>query len=233
MRILIADDEPLARTRLTALLGQCGDVEVVAAVADGEAALAVCIETSPDLLLADINMPGLDGTELTRRLAGQTSPPQVVFCTAYEHFAAQAYALGAADYLLKPVSLTRLREALERASRLRTPPPREHATLSVRMGGEERRIPLEDVFCLLADDKYVVVHHSGGESLTDTSLRQLEQQHPEALVRVHRNCVIPRQRLVGIATAADGSARARLAGCALQPEISRRNLAAMRKLLHG
>lgn len=232
MRILIADDEPLARARLTALLGQCRDVEVIAAVADGEEALAACIEQTPDLLLADINMPGLDGTELTRRLAGQPVPPQVVFCTAYENFAAQAYALGAADYLLKPVSLTRLREALDRASRLRAPTPRERATLSVRMGSEERKIPLDDVFCLLADDKYVTVHHANGESLTDTSLRHLEQQHPDALVRVHRNCVIPRQRLVGITTTADGNARVRLAGCSLQPEISRRNLAAVRKLLH-
>lgn len=232
MRILIADDEPLARARLMALLGQCRDVEVIAAVGDGEDALAACIEQTPDLLLADINMPGLNGTELTRRLADQPMPPQVVFCTAYENFAAQAYALGAADYLLKPVNLARLREALDRASRLRVPTPRERTTLSVRMGSEERRIPLEDVFCLLADDKYVTVHHASGESLTDTSLRQLEQQHPDALVRVHRNCVIPRQRLVGITTTADGNARVRLAGCTLQPEISRRNLATVRKLLH-
>ncbi len=233
LRILIADDEPLARSRLAALLGQCADVQVIAAVADGEAALAACIEQAPDLLLADINMPGLDGTELTRRLASQPAPPQVVFCTAYEHFAAQAYALGAADYLLKPVSLARLREALERARRLRAPAAREHPVLNVRIGSEERRIPLDEVLCLLADDKYVTVHHTGGQSLTDASLRQLEQQHPEALLRLHRNCVIPRRRLLGIVTGGDGSARARLAGCPLEPEISRRNLAAVRKLLHG
>lgn len=232
MRILIADDEPLARTRLAALLGQCDDVDVIAAVADGEAALAACIEHGPDLLVADIDMPGLDGTELTRRLATQPRPPQVVFCTAYEHFAAQAYELGAADYLLKPVGLARLREALARAGRLRAPAPRERAVLGVRMGGEERRIPLDEVYCLLADDKYVTVHHAGGESLVDTSLRQLEQQHPDALLRLHRNCVIPRKRLLGIVSG-DGQARARLAGCALEPEISRRNLAAVRRLLHG
>ena len=232
MRILIADDEPLARMRLATLLDQCGDIEVIAAVADGEAALAACIDQTPDLVVADIDMPGLAGIELTRRLADQPAPPQVVFCTAYEHFAAQAYALGAADYLLKPVSLARLREALERANRLRVPAARTRPVLSVRMGGEERRIPLDDVFCLLADDKYVTVHHTGGESLVDTSLRQLEQQHPDALLRLHRNCVIPRRRLVGIVSMADGGTHARLAGCALEPEISRRNLAAVRKLLH-
>jgi two-component system response regulator AlgR len=231
MRILIADDEPLARARLAALLAQCADVEVIAALADGERALVACAQQAPDLVLVDINMPGLDGTELTRRLRAQVSPPQVVFCTAYEQFAAQAYALGAADYLLKPITLARLQEALQRARRLREPAPDAPPMLHVRMGSEQRRIPLGEVLCLLADDKYVAVHHAGGESLTDTSLRQLEAQHPESLVRLHRNCVVPRQRLVGIGAGRDGAARARLAGSDLAPEISRRNLAAVRKLL--
>src|SRR5699024_4375842 len=171
MRVLIVDDEPLARSRLIALLGQCAEVEITAAVADGEAALAACADDTPDLLIADINMPGMDGTTLARRLAGLPVPPQVVFCTAYEHFAAQAYELGAADYLLKPVRIGRLREALGRARRLRAPAGDAPATLMVRMAGKEQRIALTDVFYLLAGDKYVSAHHAGGESLVDMSLR--------------------------------------------------------------
>lgn len=232
MRILIIDDEPLARTRLAALLGQCADAEVVAAVGDAEAALAACAQDACDLLLADINMPGINGTALARRLADLPAPPQIVFCTAYEHFAAQAYELGAADYLLKPVRLERLREALDRARRLRTTHAQAHPVLTVRLGSEEHRIVLDDVLYLLAGDKYVSVHHVAGESLTDTSLRQLERQYPDQLLRLHRRCVVPRQRLLGLFSDTEGRTLARLAGCDHTPDVSRRNLPRIRRLLH-
>lgn len=233
MKIIIADDEPLARARLAALLDECADAELVASVADGEAAWQACADTPADLLLLDINMPGLNGTALAARLATLPHAPQVVFCTAYEHFAAQAYDLGAADYLLKPVRLERLREALQRARRLREPesaaqrPP----ALGVRVRGEQRRIALDDVFYLLADDKYVVVHHAGGEAVIEDSLRQLEQAWPRHLLRLHRNCLVPTRRLLGLRTLADGRVVARLAGSDFAPEVSRRNLPAVRKLL--
>lgn len=235
MRILIVDDEPLARVRLSALLAKCPDVGPVDATGDGETALAMCADTAPDLLLADINMPGMDGVALTRRLADQPASPQVVFCTAHEHFAAQAFELGAADYLLKPVRLARLREALKRASRLRASghPERTVPTLSVRMGASEHRVALDDVLYLLAGDKYVTVHHVHGEDLTETSLRQLEQRHPDQWVRLHRGCLVPRQRLLGLAASGAGGAFARLVGTDATPHVSRRNLAAVRKLLHG
>lgn len=233
MRILIVDDEPLARTRLATLLGQCDDATLAGAVADAETALAACAREPCDLLLADINMPGMDGTTLARRVAALPAPPQVVFCTAYEHFAAQAYELGAADYLLKPVRLERLREALERARRLRRPEqPLPRRMLAVRMGGEERRIALDDVLYLAAGDKYVSVHHAAGESLTDTSLRQLEAQFPEELVRLHRRCVVPRARLLALVSVPGGRTLARLAGSPDTPEVSRRNLPRVRRLLH-
>jgi two-component system response regulator AlgR len=104
MRVLIVDDEPLARARMAALLGECGDTQLVGALTDGEAALAALDELQPDVLLLDINMPGIDGVSLARRLAGRARP-QVIFCTAYEAHALQAFELGAADYLLKPVRL--------------------------------------------------------------------------------------------------------------------------------
>lgn len=179
-------------------------------------------------------MPGMDGTTLARRLDTLPHAPQVVFCTAHEKFGAQAFALGAADYLLKPVSLARLREALERARRLRT--PRRHdtpAAIIVRLGNEEQLIPLAQVLYLLADDKYVAVHHTDGQCLSDTSLRQFEQRAPDRWVRVHRNCLVPRSRLLGLQTDHDGHVRARLGGCDFTPEISRRNVAQVRKLLRG
>ena len=231
MRVLVVDDEPLARTRLAALVNQCDDTEVVGNLADAEAALAAIESNPPDVLLLDINMPVMDGTALARRLAGRARP-QVIFCTAYEEHALQAFELGAVDYLLKPVRLERLREALQRARRrLADAPIEPSGWLHGRLRGEEKRIALDDVICLLADEKYVVVHHRHGELLIEDSLRQLEEAWPDQLIRLHRNCLVPPARLLGLKTLEDGRVLARLEGAELTPEISRRNLPTVRKLL--
>jgi two-component system response regulator AlgR len=231
MRALIVDDDPLARARLAALLGECGGVEIVGSVGDGEAALGSLGELQPDVLLLDINMPGLSGTAVAQRLAGRARP-QVIFCTAYEAHALKAFELGAVDYLLKPVRLERLRDALQRAQRRLIDAPNEPvAYLHGRLRGEQIRIALNEVICLLAEEKYVVVKHRRGELLIEESLRQLEEAYPEQLIRLHRNCLVPPARLLGIKTLADGRVLARLDGSELSPEISRRNLPAVRKLL--
>lgn len=237
MRVLIADDEPLARTRLAALLARHGDVEVVGTVADGEATIAACATLRPDVVLLDIDMPGLRGTEAAKALAALPVRPQVVFCTAYEAHALQAFDLGATDYLLKPVRAERLDEALRRVSaRLAatpTPAAPSEAWLRARSGNGEWRIAFADVIYLLADEKYVAVHHVGGTHLIDDSLRQIEAAHGERLIRLHRNCLVPRHRLLGLKTLADGRVLSRLDGCDVTPEVSRRNLPAVRQLLRG
>lgn len=233
MRIVVVDDEPLARARLAALLRECEGAELVASVGDGEAALAACAEARPDLLLLDIAMPGLDGIGLARRLAAAPHRPQLVFCTAYEEHALAAYELRAADYLLKPVRLERLREALARANALRQRKPAPDATLLIQVHGAPVRIPLAEVSYLSADDKYVTVHRDAGDALTEQSLKSLEEAFPGRFVRVHRGCLIPVERLLGLRRDADGSVRALIAGCEATPEVSRRNLPAVRKLLRG
>ncbi|WP_266168714.1 LytR/AlgR family response regulator transcription factor [Dyella subtropica] len=231
MRVLIVDDEPLARARLAALLGECEGVELAGSVGDGEAALEAISEAPPDVLLLDINMPGLSGTALAQRLAGKTRP-QVVFCTAYENHAVQAFELGAVDYLLKPVRLDRLRDALLRARQRLTVIPRGPTSyLHGRLRGEQVRIALDEVVCLLAEEKYVVVQHRGGQLLLEESLRQLEEAYSDQLIRLHRNCLVPSQRLLGLKTLSDGRVLARLGGTELMPEVSRRNLPTLRKLL--
>jgi two-component system response regulator AlgR len=234
VRILIADDEPLARARLAALLGECADVDIVGSVGDGEAALGACAELKPDALLLDIEMPGMDGTVLARRLAALPIAPQIIFCTAYDQHAVRAWELGATDYLLKPVRLERLREALQRVRQRMAPrPPQRDNWLHARAGGERTRIDLDEVLYLLADEKYVEVHHRGGSLLIDESLRQLEQSHASHFVRLHRNCLVPQRRLLGLKTLPDGRVLARLAGTEVMPEVSRRNLAAVRQLLRA
>ncbi|MEO9079120.1 MAG: LytTR family DNA-binding domain-containing protein [Rhodanobacter sp.] len=231
MRVLIVDDEPLARARMAVLLGDCADVEIVGSVDDGEAALASLDSLQPDVLLLDINMPGIDGVTVARRLAGRLRP-QVIFCTAYDAHALKAFELGAVDYLLKPVRLERLRDALQRAQRRLVDAPRGPiAYLHGRLRGEQVRIALDEVLCLIADEKYVVVHHCRGELLIEDSLRQIEESYPDQLIRLHRNCLVPPMRLLGMKTLADGRVLARLDGTDSSPEISRRNLPAVRRLL--
>jgi two-component system, LytTR family, response regulator AlgR len=231
MRVLIVDDEPLARARLTALLGECEDVEVVGSVGDGEEALTALSEARPDVLLLDINMPGMDGKTLAARLANRARP-QIVFCTAYEAHAVHAFDLGAADYLLKPVRIERLRDALKRVRQRLDAQPREPSGwLHARVRGEPVRIALDEVICLLAEEKYVVAHRHGDQLLLDDSLRQLEETYPDQLIRLHRNCLVPAHRLIGLKTLSDGQVLARLAGTDFSPEVSRRNLPTLRKLL--
>jgi two-component system response regulator AlgR len=231
MRVLIVDDEPLARARMAALLGECAGVDIAGSVGDGEIALGSLDTLQPDILLLDIDMPGIDGVAVAQRLAGRVRP-QVIFCTAYETHALKAFDLGAVDYLLKPVRLERLRDALQRAEHRLADAPREPAAyLHGRLRGEQVRIALDEVICLLAEEKYVVVQHRRGELLIEESLRQLEEAYPDQLIRLHRNCLVPPPRLLGLRTLADGRVLARLDGSELSPEISRRNLPAVRKLL--
>lgn len=233
MRILIADDEPLARARLAALLRDCEGAEVVASVGDGEATLAACAQHKPELLLLDIAMPGLDGIGVARRLAALPDSPQLVFCTAYEAHALAAYELRAADYLLKPVRIERLREALARAQALRRRAPPTTATLLAQVHGAPLKVRLDDVLYLTADDKYVTLHRVAGDLLSEQSLKAIEETFPERFVRVHRACLVPVERLLGLHRDPDGTVRVLIAGSDASPEVSRRNLAAVRRLLRG
>lgn len=233
MRILIADDEPLARARLAALLRDCEGAEVVASVGDGEAALTACAQHRPELLLLDIAMPGLDGIGVARRLAALPDPPQLVFCTAYEEHALAAYELRAADYLLKPVRIERLREALARAQALRRRAPSTTATLLAQVHGAPLKVSLDEVLYLTADDKYVTLHRIAGDVLSEQSLKAIEETFPERFVRVHRGCLVPIERLLGLHRDPDGTVHALIAGSDAAPEVSRRNLPAVRKLLRG
>lgn len=234
MRILIVDDEPLARQRLAQLLAQCAPASEVDQAADGEQAWAMIQAKCPDLLLLDVNLPGQQGTALAARLTPQQRP-LVAFSTAYEQHAVKAFELEAVDYLLKPVRLQRLQECLARVQqRLQQLDQRsgESGYLHGRERGQPVRIALAEVSCLIAEEKYVLVHHQRGQLLLDESLRQLEESHPQ-LLRLHRNCLVPRQRLVGLQPSADGRVLARLAGSALTPEVSRRALPLVRRLLRG
>lgn len=239
MRIVIADDEPLARERLQSLLGEQPGVQVVAEAANGEQALHACAEHQPDLVLLDIAMPGLDGLEAARHLASFEPRPAVVFCTAYDAHALSAFEAAAIDYLMKPVRPERLAAALERARVFlagRADTAREGAgpartMLCARLRGSLRLIPVEDIHYLQAEEKYVVVHHARGEDLIEESLKSLEEEFGDRFLRIHRNCLVARHELVELKRHATGQVQAVLKHAHHPLEVSRRCVASLRQEL--
>jgi two-component system response regulator AlgR len=243
MRVLIADDEPLARRRLASLLAGVAGVEVVGEAADGEATLAAVERLHPDLVLLDIRMPGMDGLAAARRMLERDEPPAVIFCTAYEEHALAAFEAEAVDYLVKPVRRDRLLSALERARRyggLPDPqtaataaPGRQRSHVCARVRGEMRIVPVAQIAYFLADAKYVEVHHDRGEVLIEDSLVSLEQEFGDRFVRVHRNCLVARDRIEALGRNADNEVIVRLRGRPEELEVSRRNLPLLRRLVRG
>ncbi len=237
MKVVIADDEPLARERLRSLLADQAGIEVVAEAENGEQALHACAELQPDLVLLDIAMPGLDGLEAARHLATFEPRPAVVFCTAYDAHALSAFEAAAIDYLMKPVRPERLAAALERARTFlagRSGPAtaasqQARTLLCARLRGSLRLIPVEDIHYLQAEEKYVVVHHARGEDLLEESLKSLEEEFGNRFVRIHRNCLVARHELVELRRNGAGQVQAVLRHGNAPLEVSRRCVASLKQ----
>ncbi|MDR6672303.1 two-component system response regulator AlgR [Xanthomonas translucens] len=238
VKVVIADDEPLARERLRALLAEHAGVEVVAEAGNGLEALHACAELRPDLVLLDIAMPGVDGLETARHLASFEPRPAVVFCTAYDAHALSAFEAAAIDYLMKPVRAERLAAALERARTFMagrrgsvgaTPLEQRRTHLCARLRGSLRLIPVDDIHYLQAEEKYVVVHHARGEDLIEESLKSLEEEFAERFVRIHRNCLVARHELVELRRLGEGQVHAVLRHGKQPLEVSRRCVAQLRQ----
>ncbi|MCW8907832.1 MAG: LytTR family DNA-binding domain-containing protein [Sedimenticola sp.] len=243
MKILIVDDEAHARSRLHSLIDEIGPPCAVAAeAADGHQALQRCRQGDVDLVLMDIRMPVMDGLEAAAELSTLDTPPAVVFVTAYDEHALAAFERHAVDYLLKPIRRQRLQQAIEKAATLNRPQLQalrnlrqgtDEAYISASFRGGLQRIPLSEVIYFQADQKYVTVCFSGGERLLEESLKSLEERFPERLVRIHRNALVNRERLLGLQKLSSGSCAVSLAGSDSQLEVSRRHLAEVRRLLRG
>jgi two-component system response regulator AlgR len=231
LRVLIVDDEPPARARLRQLLEEVPDATCVGEAASGEEALAAAEEAVPDVVLLDIRMPGLGGMEAARRLAALPEPPVVIFTTAYEQHALEAFEAQASGYLVKPVRRDRLAAALERARR---PSRAQRAGLkageeearrthvSARVRDELRRIPVDDVLCFLAEQKYTTVRHRGGEDLIDDSLRALEDEFGARFLRIHRNALVAASQVEVLEKSPDGQLWVRLRHGGGRLQVSRR-----------
>lgn len=240
MKVLIVDDEPPARDRLRTLLGHLPNYEACGEADNGAEALQLAAGLQPDIILLDIQMPGLDGLETAHRLAALPQPPAIIFTTAYGEYALDAFDAQAVAYLLKPVRLERLEQALVNASRLnraqlanltaeRTGSGRTH--IRARLGQRLESIPLTDVFYFQADQKYVMVRHRQGQALIEESLKTLETELGSRVVRVHRNALAVAVHIAGLEKLADGTVNLVFQTVADRLEVSRRHLPTIRQFL--
>jgi two-component system response regulator AlgR len=199
----------------------------------GEEALDAIAQLQPDILLLDISMPGMDGMKLAQVMQRSGMRAAVIFCTAYQNQALEAFEAEAIDYLVKPVRAERLLQALEKARRYLG--DREDATpdeyLRSTVGGKVMLTPVNRVICLLAEDKYTTVVHENGTTVIEESLLELENRFPQEFFRIHRNALISRRHLRGMERDNAGRVLAVMSGTDQRPEVSRRNFAAVRKLL--
>lgn len=230
MRALIVDDEQPAADRLARLIDEQPAAQPCGVVLQAEQVIERCLELLPDVVLLDVEMPGLDGIEVARGLRDLDSPPAVIFVTAFEQYAVEAFELAAVDYLVKPVRSDRLARALERA---RNRPIDPGATLRTRLGDRVLSIPAVDIRALVAEDKYTVVHFDRGEALVDDSLVSLEQRFARQFIRIHRKALVARRYLRGLFRDEQGQERVELEGSDCHPPVSRRNLALVRQVLDG
>lgn len=243
MKILIVDDEAPARMRLRAMIDEIGDYKIVGEAANGKEALELTESTLPDIVLLDIRMPLMDGLETARHLLVFDIPPAVIFTTAYNQYALEAFETNAVDYLMKPIRKEKLESTLQKLQRLNKAQLsnlkiddtdeniRTH--LCTRLRGNLQLIPVTDITYFQADQKYVTVCHKNGEALIEESLKSLEDEFTEQFIRIHRNALVKRDSLTGMEKSPDGSQLAVMKDTENRLEISRRHLPEIRKLLKG
>ncbi len=224
MNILIIDDEPLARMRLKSMLEHLNFENIIEAK-HGTEGVIMASKYLPDLVFMDIEMPELDGIQAAAEIKRRHPSMPVIFSTAHDEFALKAFDLSAADYLLKPLSLERLKQAIEKVGL-----DCGHGKIQVKRGNDVVLLAVSDIICLLAEDKYVTAHLSEQTLLLDQSLAELESKFP-LFLRIHRNALINPSYLTGIHVIPGQSPQAMLQHIELQPTISRRQLSAVKKLI--
>ena len=240
MKILIADDEFLARERLHALVDELGMGKVVAEAGNGEEVLRFADIYKPEVFLLDIRMPGMDGMQVVQLLTSKHPMSAVIFTTAYDEHAVKAYEhQTVVHYLLKPIDKQKLKEALKRAdvfiqTQLPTPSastPSARTHIRYQLHGYVQMIPVDQIYYFLAQKKYVMIHWKEGKSLIAEALKDLEQEFAGQFLRIHRGTLVSMLQIAGFEKDDDGHPYIQLKDIPESLEVSRRHLKSLKELL--
>ncbi|NCI78221.1 chemotaxis protein CheY [Acinetobacter tandoii] len=240
MDILICDDEPLAVERLSRLVTQMGH-QVIATAAYGQEAIEMVQFYQPDVVLLDIQMPEMDGLTCAQYLRQLEPSPAIVFCTAYDQHALDAFKSHAEGYLLKPIMQQELQQVLDQLTKL-TQAQVSHLEQKEDMDNLEQRhqiaaktyrgvelVPVENIYYFLADQKYVTVRHKNGSVLIDETLKDLEQEFGQQFIRIHRNALVSVHYLEGLELINSGQYQVRCRELDERLSVSRRHLPYLRE----
>ena len=237
--LIIADDETPARNRLRELLADIPGIHIVGEARHGAEAIALAQQSAADLVLLDIRMPEMDGIEAASHLQKLASPPAIIFTTAYDAYALQAFDMSAVDYLLKPIRRERLLTAINKARALLPaqlaaiqPLQSQRSHFSVSERGRVLLVPVHEVIYLRAELKYTTLRTSEHEYLIEDSLNSIEQEFGERFLRLHRNCLVNPHYLLGYQKGGDGEQQwvALLKGIPETLAVSRRQLHLLKNL---
>ncbi len=245
LRVAITDDEAPARNRIKNLLEDVSEmlpIELVGEADNGRKLIELVEEHPADVVLLDIRMPEMDGLEAARHLQKLDEPPHVVFTTAYDDYAVSAFELHAIDYLVKPIRLRRLHDALSRVRSITrisldvlnevAPDARTH--LSIQERGKVRLVPVSEILYLRAELKYVTIRTAQRELLLEESLSSLEEEFGDRFVRIHRNCLVAREYIEALEKEPQSGADARwvirVRGVDERLPVSRRQQSIVRQL---
>jgi two-component system response regulator AlgR len=242
--ILIVDDESLARQRLQRMVVDLGH-EVAGEAKNANEAMTLIEQVDPAVVLLDIEMPGETGIQLAARVSHLDQPPAIIFTTAYDQYALEAFDHSAVGYLVKPINREKLSQVLEKAQTLnkaqlsvlgghsaQVNPQTQQATeslssqpkhISVHSHRGVDLIEIDSIRCFIADSKYITVQGTQGESLMDGTLKQLEADFAPRFIRIHRNALISAEHITGLERTPDGHYRVCLSNIDFRPIISRRH----------
>ena len=241
MKILVVDDERLARERLIDLISELSISTSIKEAEHGVEALENVKRYKPDVIMLDIRMPLMDGLEVAHHLTRLNDPPAIIFTTAYQDHALEAFDNHAIDYLLKPIRKERLVQALDRAKMIarntvdkirnedKANIARSH--ISANVHGNIQLVPVDKIYYLKADQKYVIAAWPGGELLIDESLKSLESEFNKQFIRVHRNALVAWKFIEALKKDKQQNVLIKLRGVETPLQVSRRHVSDIRNVI--